>query len=149
MASTEVSRALTAQEWVQKLTLQYYRGRSISLDFFTPSFFLSFLKGTHRRRIPFKAQRQNDAGWGITPVRSLINISDSPVLSVKTEMTSHFNERGPKNGKTQEMPGDAEHEAGEHLIPWEFKEGTSLVMVTRASLYTTALGSFRKAESQG
>lgn len=115
---------------------------------FTPSFFLFFLKGTHRR-IPFKAQRHDDAGWGITSVRSLINPSDSPILSVNTEVTSHFNEGGPKDGKTQEMAGDAEHEAGEHLIPWGLREGTSLAMVTQASLCTTAMGSFRKPESQG
>lgn len=117
--------------------------------FFTPCFFFYFLKGTRRRRIPFKAQRHDDAGWGITSVRSLINPSDSPVLYVKTETTSHFNEGGPKDGKAQGMGGDAEHEAGEHLIPWGLREGTSLVMVTQASLCTSAMGSFRKPEFQG
>lgn len=100
--------------------------------FFTLCFFLYFLKGTHRRRIPFKAQRHDDAGWGITSVHLLINPSDSPVLFVKTEMTSHFNEGGPKDGKPQGMAGDAEHEAGEHLIPRGCREGKSLVMVTQA-----------------
>lgn len=39
--------------------------------------------------------------------------SDSSVLSVKIEMTSRFNEGGPKDGRTQEVPRDEESEAGE------------------------------------